>query len=158
MGAESCRGDCAHPKTRPTLELTCTRKIASLGPLSSRTNACHLLLLFVTAVPNISFRSSKATITSMMALIIIPPWLVCVYYCTVPITKLFTWGGETTEDMCYERKQWRTCATRDYEPRPVWTVCVCLLLQDLVQSCLRGEGRILEDMCYERRRAEACVD
>ena len=36
--------------------------------------------------------------------------------------------------------------------------CVCLLLQDLVQSCLRGEGGILEDMCYERRRAEACVD
>ncbi len=37
-------------------------------------------------------------------------------------------------------------------------LCVCLLLQDLVQSCLRGEGGILEDMCYERRRAEACVD
>ncbi len=37
-------------------------------------------------------------------------------------------------------------------------MCVCLLLQDLVQSCLRGEGGILEDMCYERRRAEACVD
>jgi hypothetical protein len=33
-------------------------------------------------------------------------------------------------------------------------VCVCLLLQDLVQSCLRGEGGILEDMCYERRRRE----
>ena len=30
--------------------------------------------------------------------------------------------------------------------------------EDLVQSCLRGEGGILEDMCYERRRAEACVD
>ncbi len=67
------------------------------------------------------------------------------------------------------------------------SVCVCLLLQDLVQSCLCGEGGILEDMCYEspgltagalgpsivslntnksssssssssRRRAEACVD
>ncbi len=25
-------------------------------------------------------------------------------------------------------------------------MCVCLLLQDLVQSCLRGEGGILEDM------------
>jgi hypothetical protein len=37
--------------------------------------------------------------------------------------------------------------------------CVCLLLQDLVQSCLRGGGEgIWEDMCYERRRAEACVD
>jgi len=35
---------------------------------------------------------------------------------------------------------------------------VCLLLQDLVQSCLRVGGGILEDMCYERRRAEACVD
>jgi hypothetical protein len=38
-------------------------------------------------------------------------------------------------------------------------VCVCLLLQDLVQSCLRGGGGgIWEDMCYESRRAEACVD
>jgi hypothetical protein len=36
---------------------------------------------------------------------------------------------------------------------------VCLLLQDLVQSCLHwGGGGIWEDMCYERRRAEACVD
>jgi hypothetical protein len=31
--------------------------------------------------------------------------------------------------------------------------CVCLLLQDLVQSCLRGGGGgIWEDMCYERSR------
>jgi hypothetical protein len=73
---------------------------------------------------------------------------------------------------------------RDDEPRPLWTslpvthrrevreeaselcVCVfitcvcmlCLLLQDLVQSCARGGRRIVEDMCYEIRRAEACVD
>jgi hypothetical protein len=39
-----------------------------------------------------------------------------------------------------------------------WGVCVCLLLQDLVQTCLRGGGGIWEDICYERRRAEACVD
>ena len=38
-----------------------------------------------------------------------------------------------------------------------YCVCVCLLLQDLVQSCLRVGG-ILEDMCHERRRAESCVD
>jgi hypothetical protein len=37
-------------------------------------------------------------------------------------------------------------------------VCVCLLLQDLVQSCVHGGGGIWENMCYERRRAEACVD
>ena len=38
--------------------------------------------------------------------------------------------------------------------------CVCLLLQDLLQSCSRGGGGIVEDMCYERRRlrAEACVE
>jgi hypothetical protein len=36
--------------------------------------------------------------------------------------------------------------------------CVCLLLQDLLQSCAREERRIVEDMCYEIRRAEACVD
>jgi hypothetical protein len=41
-------------------------------------------------------------------------------------------------------------------PTPLQIRCVCLLLQDLVQSCLRGGGGILEDMCYERRRAEAC--
>ncbi len=37
-------------------------------------------------------------------------------------------------------------------------MCVCLLLQDLLQSCSRGGGRRVEDMCYERRRGEACVD
>jgi hypothetical protein len=36
--------------------------------------------------------------------------------------------------------------------------CVCLLLQDLLQSCSRGGGGTVEDMCYERVRAEACVD
>ena len=36
-------------------------------------------------------------------------------------------------------------------------VCV-LLLQDLLQSCVRGGRRRVEDMCYERRRAEDCVD
>ena len=35
---------------------------------------------------------------------------------------------------------------------------VCLLLQDLLQSCSRGRRRRVEDICYERRRAEACVD
>ena len=33
----------------------------------------------------------------------------------------------------------------------------CLLLQDLLQSCSRGERGIVEDMYYEIRRAEACV-
>jgi hypothetical protein len=37
-------------------------------------------------------------------------------------------------------------------------VCVCLLLQYLIQSCARGGRRIVEEMCYEIRRAEACVD
>ena len=37
-------------------------------------------------------------------------------------------------------------------------MCVCLLLQDLLQSCGRGGRRIVEDMCDEIRRAEACVD
>jgi len=37
-------------------------------------------------------------------------------------------------------------------------LCVCLLLQDLLQSCARWGRRIVEDMCYEIRRAEACVD
>jgi hypothetical protein len=45
-----------------------------------------------------------------------------------PSTKLFAWGGGIWEDMCYERR------------RADALVCVCLLLQDLVQSCLRGGG------------------
>jgi hypothetical protein len=36
-----------------------------------------------------------------------------VFIAVVPITKLFACGGGGG--------QWRTCATRDYEPRPVWT-------------------------------------
>jgi hypothetical protein len=34
----------------------------------------------------------------------------CVFITAVPITKLFARGG---------RGEWRTCATRDYEPRPL---------------------------------------
>jgi hypothetical protein len=37
-------------------------------------------------------------------------------------------------------------------------LCVCLLLQYLIQSFSRGGRRIVEDMCYEIQRAEACVD
>ena len=33
--------------------------------------------------------------------------------------------------------------------------CVCLFLQDLLQSCSLGGRRRVEDKCYERRRAEA---
>jgi hypothetical protein len=79
-----------------------------------------------------------------------------------PSTKMFTWGGGTV-CVCvfyYCRTyykavrvggggEWRTCAMRDDEPRPVWMslpsthwdpfitvpMCVCLLLQDLVQRC-----------------------
>jgi hypothetical protein len=39
-----------------------------------------------------------------------------------------------------------------------YSLCVCLLLQYLIQSCARGGRRIVEDMCYEIRRTEACVD
>ena len=35
---------------------------------------------------------------------------VCVFITAVPITKLFARGGGG---------EWRTCAPRDYEPRPV---------------------------------------
>jgi hypothetical protein len=82
---------------------------------------------------------------------------VCVYYCST-YDKAVRVGG-TVEDIG---------AKRDYEPRPAWTNlqvcvyycttyykavrqvcvfitaccvrCVCLLLQDLVQSCLHGGG------------------
>jgi hypothetical protein len=37
---------------------------------------------------------------------------VCVFITAGPSTKLFTWGGGGYG---------RTCATRDDEPRPVWT-------------------------------------
>jgi hypothetical protein len=53
----------------------------------------------------------------------------------------------------------RTCATRDDEPRPVWTVCVyyCSTYYKAVRVGGGGGGTI-EDMCYERLRAETCVD
>ncbi len=35
----------------------------------------------------------------------------CVLILALPLIKLFAWG----------RGEWRTCATRDDEPRPVWT-------------------------------------
>jgi hypothetical protein len=38
----------------------------------------------------------------------------CVFITAGPSTKLFTWGGGGYG---------RTCATRDDEPRPVWTRC-----------------------------------
>jgi hypothetical protein len=39
---------------------------------------------------------------------------------------------------------------RQQRPRPARAViCVCLLLQYLIQSCARGGRRIVEDMCYE---------
>ncbi len=54
----------------------------------------------------------------------------CVFIAAGPSTKLFAWGVGGF---------WRTCATRDDEPSPLWTSlpiithCVCvLLLQDLV--------------------------
>jgi hypothetical protein len=37
---------------------------------------------------------------------------VCVFITAGPSTKMFTWGGGGYG---------RTCATRDDEPRPVWT-------------------------------------
>jgi hypothetical protein len=45
-----------------------------------------------------------------VALLLLLP--VCVFITAVPITKLFAWEGGG---------RWRTCATRDDEPRPVWT-------------------------------------
>jgi hypothetical protein len=50
-----------------------------------------------------------------------------VFITAVPITKLFAWGGggdnggQTVRGEGGGGEQWRTCATRDYEPRPVWT-------------------------------------
>jgi hypothetical protein len=41
-----------------------------------------------------------------------PTVCVCVFITAGPSTKLFTWGGGGYG---------RTCATRDDEPRPVWT-------------------------------------
>jgi hypothetical protein len=37
-------------------------------------------------------------------------WSKCVFITAVPMTKLFAWGGgETMEDMCYERLRAEAC-------------------------------------------------
>ncbi len=85
----------------------------------------------------------------------------CVFMTAGPNTKLFPWA----------RGYWRTCATRDDEPRPVWTsllithgVCALVIMMCVfitagpstkLFACGGGE---LEDMCYERRRAKAYVN
>jgi hypothetical protein len=71
---------------------------------------------------------------------------------------LFSTRTHTTICLYQMKGPWRALSfvpeIKNESPR----ACVCLLLQDLVQSCLHGGGGIWEDMCYERRRAEACVD
>ena len=69
-----------------------------------------------------------------------------------PSTKLFAWGGGG---------YWGTCATRDDEPRPVWTSLprVCVYYCSTYYKAVReGRGGGMEDMCYERLRAEADVN
>ena len=60
-------------------------------------------------------------------------WVCVFYYCRTYYKAVRVGGGG----------EWRTCAMRDDEPRPVW---------------MSLPITILEDMCYDRRRAEACVD
>jgi hypothetical protein len=81
------------------------------------------------------------------------------------LQRCLPWGGETMEDMCYEWTTSLVCPSFQVRVCVYYCstyylrrVCVCLLLQDLIQSCLRGGGGLLEDTCYERRRAEACVN
>ena len=66
---------------------------------------------------------------------------VCFYYCR-PITKLFTGGGE-----------WRTCAMRDDEPRPVWMSL--LAHHALVNAGLADVGQRLTD---QLTKVLYCVD
>ena len=50
------------------------------------------------------------------------------------------------------------CTVGPVPARDELSLCVCLLLQYLLQSCSRGVGEIVDDICYERRRAEACAE
>ena len=64
-------------------------------------------------------------------------FITCVFITAGPITKLFAGGGGG---------EWRTCATRDDEPRPVWTslpithVCVFITAGPIIKLCAGGEG------------------
>ena len=56
-----------------------------------------------------------------------------------PITKLFAGGGRRrVEDMCYERRRAEACVDESAHHALANSVLVCLLLQDLLQSCSRG--------------------
>jgi hypothetical protein len=59
---------------------------------------------------------------------------VCVFITAGPSTKLFACGGGILEDMCYKRRRAEACVDKSAHH----ALCLCLLLQDLVQSCLRG--------------------
>jgi hypothetical protein len=95
---------------------------------------CVLLLQYLIQVCVCVFIIANNSI-GMCVFITAVPWCVCVvcvfYYCRTYYKAVRVGGGG----------EWRTCAMRDDEPRPVW-MCV-LLLQDLLQSCARwGRRRV----------------
>ena len=88
----------------------------------------------------------------------VTPAVVCVYcavvcvYCTF-ITAVPMLGGDRVSSREEERAKCNTS-------RAPWLhhgelMCVCLLLQYLLQSCSSGGRGKVDDMCCERRRAEA---
>jgi hypothetical protein len=69
--------------------------------------------------------------------------IVCVFITAGPSTNLFAWGGGGIWD-------WRTCATRDDEPRPVWTGLP-------IMSPTTMGGGVPEGRVYGRRLAFVSV-
>ncbi len=83
---------------------------------------------------------------------------VCVFITAGPNTKLFALGGGDIGGHVLRETTSRGLCGLVCLPITHSFFLVCLLLQNLIQSCSRGGRRIVEDMCYQIRRAEACVD
>ncbi len=116
---------CTHHAHRPADRTPRSSSTALAGSCGSRTHLFHLLC------QHHARASTPCDAQVLVKLSLAQPEAPSRSTITaVPIIKLFVWGEFVCLLLQYllqncsrvgGGKQWRTCATRDYEPRPVWT-------------------------------------